>query len=64
MVAGRSEGINSRMVNLLKECGIENHFIDSEQCPVPTDSIDYDKVNRHIEQFKVNSVEFLNDTLK
>lgn len=64
VVAGRSEGINSRMVNLLKECGIENHFIDSEQCPVPTDSIDYDKVNRHIEQFKVNSVEFLNDTLK
>ena len=68
VVISPNNGLNSRLIDLLKLVGLENrHFFDEEDVPyerIFNEKIDYDQVNKLLDVQRVRSWNFLREALK
>ncbi len=60
-VVNRTEAINERMLSLLKQYGLQNRMLDKQ--PIPTEVIDYNKVQKMIDEDIAASRAYLHDAL-
>ena len=68
VVISPNNGLNSRLIDLLKLVGLENrHFFDDEDVPyerIVNEKIDYNMVNRRLDAQRERSWSFIREALK